>query len=152
MRTLRPWRFNIGKRVVASPKVYLRDSSVVHALLNIETREDLLGHPVTGASWEGCALEAIVAAAPERSTPWFYRTSAGAEIDLVLELSPGRLAAFEVKRSAPAGAPARFRNACDDIAAVHRFIVFPGPESYPLGGGLEALAANKIALTVSGLK
>lgn len=152
VRTLRPWRFNIGKRVVASPKVYLRDSGIVHALLNLETREDLLGHPVVGASWEGCAIEAIIAAAPERATPWFYRTSAGAEIDLVLELSPGRLAAFEVKRSAPAGAPAGFRNACDDIAAVHRFMVFPGPGSYSMGGGVKALAAIDIASTASALK
>lgn len=69
VRTLRPWRFNVGKRVVASPKVYLRDSGIVHALLNIETREDLLGHPVVGAAWEGCVIEAIIAAAPERATP-----------------------------------------------------------------------------------
>ena len=74
------------------------------------------------------------------------------EIDLVLELSPGRLAAFEVKRSAPAGAPAGFRNACDDIAAVHRFMVFPGPVSYSMGGGVTALAAIDIASTASALK
>lgn len=152
VRTLRPWRVNIGKRLVAAPKIYLRDSGVVHALLNIETREELLGYPVAGASWEGLAIEAITASAPARTTPWFYRTSAGAEIDLVLELAPNRLAAFEIKRSAPAGARANFKAACDDIGAAHRFIVFAGPESYPMGGGVEALAARDIAKTVAALR
>jgi predicted AAA+ superfamily ATPase len=151
-RMLRPWRINIGKRVVAAPKIYLRDSGIVHALLNIKTREDLLGHPVAGASWEGLVVEAIIAAAPYRATPFFYRTSAGAEIDLVLELSPGRLAAFEIKRGAPSGLPAGFRNACDDIDAVHRFVVFPGPDGYPMSGGVRALAAPEIAATVPDLR
>lgn len=151
-RTLRPWRFNIGKRVVAAPKIYLRDSGIAHALLNIKTREDLFGHPVAGPSWEGLVIEAIVAAAPYSVTPWFYRTSAGAEIDLVLELAPGRLAAFEIKRSAPSGAPAGFRTACDDIDAVHRFVVFPGPNSYPMSGGVQALAASELAATVCDLR
>lgn len=151
-RTLRPWRINIGKRVVAAPKIYLRDSGIVHALLNIKTRENLLGHPVAGASWEGLVVEAIIAAAPYRATPWFYRTAAGAEIDLVLELAPGRLAAFEIKRSAPSGLPAGFRNACDDINAVHRFVVFPGPGGYPMSGGVQALAAPEIAATVRDLR
>ncbi|MEQ1617028.1 MAG: ATP-binding protein [Terricaulis sp.] len=151
-RTLRPWRFNIGKRVVAAPKIYLRDSGIVHALLNIKTREDLFGHPVAGASWEGLIVEAIVAAVPYHVTPWFYRTSAGAELDLVLELAPGRMAAFEIKRRAPSGPPAGFRNACDDIDAVHRFVVFPGPDGFPMGGGVQALAAPEIAATVRDLR
>jgi len=151
-RTLRSWRSNVGKRVVAAPKVYLRDSGIVHALLNITTREDLLGHPIAGMSWEGLLIEAIVAAAPYRATPWFYRTGAGAEIDLVLELSPGRLAAFEIKRSAPSGPSANFRNACDDIDAAHRFIVFSGPEGYAMGGGVRALAAPEVAATVAALR
>lgn len=152
VRTLRPWRANIGKRIVAAPKIYLRDSGIVHALLNVSTREDLFGHPVAGASWEGLVLESIVASAPRRSTPWFYRTSGGAEIDLVLELSPGRLAAFEIKRSAPSGVPTGFRNACDDIDAVHRFIVFPGPDGYQMSGSVRALAAAEIAAAVTRLR
>lgn len=152
VRTLRPWRGNVGKRVVAAPKIYLCDSGIVHALLNISTREELLGHPVVGGSWEGMVIGEIIAAAPDRSTAWFYRTSAGAEIDLVLELSPGRLAAFEIKRSAPASLPAGFRNACEDISAAHRFIVYPGPGSYPTSGGVTVLAASDIAERVGGLK
>lgn len=152
VRTLRPWRTNTGKRLVASPKVYLRDSGVVHALLNIQTREDLLGHPIAGVSWEGLVIESVIAAAADRVTPWFYRTSAGAEIDLVLELAPDRLAAFEIKRSAPAGAPANFRNACDDIGAAHRFMVFPGTDSYAMGGGVQALATGDIARVVAALR
>ncbi len=152
VRTLRPWRSNAGKRLVATPKVYLRDSGVVHALLNIATREDLLGHPVAGVSWEGLVIEQVIAAAADRATPWFYRTSAGAEIDLVLELAPGRLAAFEIKRSAPAGAAANFRKACDDIGAGPRFMIFPGQESYPMSGGVEALATSDIARRVATLR
>lgn len=151
MRMLRPWRSNIGKRVVATPKIYLRDSGIVHALLNIASREDLFGHPVAGLSWEGLVIEEIISAAPYRATPWFYRTNAGNEIDLVLELAPGRLAAFEIKRSAPSGSPAGFRNACDDIGAAHRFVVFAGPDGYPMAGGVHALAASDIAETVRAL-
>ena len=152
VRTLRPWRANVGKRLVAAPKIYLRDSGLVHALLNIKTREDLLGHPVAGGTWEGMVIEAIIAAAPHRATPWFYRTSAGAEIDLVLELAHKRLAAFEIKRSAPAGAPANFRAASGDIGAEHRFVVYPGPESYPMGDSVKALAVQDIAKIVGKLK
>ena len=152
VRNLRPWRANVGKRLVAAPKIYLRDSGLVHALLNIKTREELLGHPVAGASWEGMVIEAIIAAAPNRATPWFYRTSAGAEIDLVLELAHKRLAAFEIKRSAPAGAPANFRAASGDIAAAHRFVVYPGPESYSMGDNVKALAVQDIAKIVGKLK
>ena len=152
VRTLRPWRTNAGKRLVAAPKIYLRDSGLVHALLNIETREELLGHPVAGATWEGMVIEAIIAAAPNRATPWFYRTSAGAEIDLVLELAPKRLAVFEIKRSAPAGTPANFRTTSGDIGAEHRFVVFPGPESYAMSHGIKALAVHDIAKTVTNLK
>ncbi len=152
VRTLRPWRAKVGKRLVAAPKIYLRDSGLVHALLNIKTRQELLGHPVAGASWEGLVIEAIITASPNRATPWFYRTSAGAEIDLVLELAHNRLAAFEIKRSAPAGAPANFRAACGDIDATHRFMVYPGPESYAMGNGVKALAVQDIAKVVGGLK
>ncbi len=152
-RTLRPWRANVGKRVVAAPKVYLRDSGLVHALLNIETREDLFGHPVLGASWEGLIIENIVAAAPARAVPFFYRTSAGAEIDLVLELAPGRLAAFEIKRGAPTGEQrARFAQACDDIDAAHRFMVFQGAEGFPMARAIQGVAAHEVAQVAAGLK
>ncbi len=86
VRRLPPFHANVGKRLVKSPKTYVRDSGLTHALLNIETFEDLLGHPVSGPSWEGFVIENLITAAPSRTQASFYRTAAGAEIDLLLEL------------------------------------------------------------------
>jgi uncharacterized protein len=152
VRALRPWRANAGKRVVASPKLYLRDSGIVHALLNIENREELFGHPVVGTSWEGLVIESIINAAPPRATPWFYRTSAGTEIDLILELAPGRLAAFEIKRSLTPNVARGLLAGCVDISAVHRFLVYPGPDQFAMGNGVTALPVGDIATTVAALK
>jgi predicted AAA+ superfamily ATPase len=90
-RRLAPWHGNVGKRLVRSPKVYVRDSGVVHALLGISSREELLAHPVAGGSWEGLAIESLIASAPREAEPNFYRTSAGAEIDLLLKLPGERI-------------------------------------------------------------
>lgn len=86
VRRLQPWENNAAKRLIRAPKVYVRDSGAVHALLRIQDREDLLGHPVAGASWEGFVIENILAAVPQGTNAWFYRTSGGAEIDLVIQL------------------------------------------------------------------
>lgn len=87
VRKLKPWTFNINKRLVRSPKVYVRDSGITHALLNIGSYSDLLGHPVVGGSWEGFVIENIMSVAPASAQPYFYRTPDGAEIDLILEFS-----------------------------------------------------------------
>jgi predicted AAA+ superfamily ATPase len=78
-RQLRPWSGNVGKRLVKAPNVYIRDSGIAHALLNLKTMDDVLGHPIVGASWEGFILENLISSLPVGVTPWFYRTSAGAE-------------------------------------------------------------------------
>lgn len=87
VRRLQPWTFNIGKRLVRAPKIMVRDSGITHALLNISRYNDLLGHPVVGASWEAFIVENLLSVAPSNAQPYYYRTSAGAEIDLVLEFS-----------------------------------------------------------------
>ncbi len=99
IRHLRPWSGNIGKRLVKAPKVYIRDSGITHALLNLTTMDDLFGHPVVGASWEGFVIENLLSCLPVGVTPWFYRTSAGAEIDLVIERNKQQKYAIEIKRS-----------------------------------------------------
>ena len=99
LRTLRPWLGNIGKRLVREPKVYIRDSGLTHALLNLTTLDDVLGHPVVGASWEGLVIENLLSMLPPGMTPWFYRTSAGAEIDLVIGKNSQQRYAIEIKRS-----------------------------------------------------
>lgn len=122
-----------------SPKVYVRDSGVVHALLGIPNLEALLGHPVAGASWEGFVLESLISVAPEGTESYFYRTSAGAEIDLVLVLPGGARWAVEVKRSLSPRPERGFHSACADIAPERRWVVYPGTERYPLGNDVEAV-------------
>ncbi|SFE35585.1 hypothetical protein SAMN05518672_105382 [Chitinophaga sp. CF118] len=131
IRTLRPWSGNLGKRLVKSPKIYIRDSGLTHALLNLTTLDDVLGHPVVGASWEGFVIENLLSCLPIGATPWFYRTSAGAEIDLVIEQSPGKRWAIEIKRSLAPTLSKGFHFGCEDIQATNRFIVYPGKDRFP---------------------
>ncbi len=132
VRTLRPWFGNIGKRLVKAPKVYLRDSGVLHALLGVSQLNDLLGHPIVGASWEGFAMENLLGALPADAVPWFYRTAAGAEIDLVVEQGMRKRIAVEIKHSYTPKPGKGFYLGCEDIKATHRFIVYPGKDSYQL--------------------
>jgi uncharacterized protein len=137
VRRLPPWKSNGSKRLVRAPKTYLRDSGVLHALLDIEDREQLFGHPVAGASWEGHVIENILAATGFQYAAHFYRTSAGAEIDLVLDAGKRRRYAIEVKRSIGSPHPAKgFYLGCEDIAATHRYVVYPGTERYSIGNGV----------------
>lgn len=145
VRRLPPWHANVGKRLVKSPKVYLRDSGLLHALLGIPDLETLLAHPVLGQSWEGFAVENLLTSAPEGVTGHFYRTSGGAEVDLVLVFPNGSCWAVEVKRSLKPHATRGFHAACADLAPAKRFIVYPGRERYPLGEGIEAVPLQDLA-------
>lgn len=140
VRRLTPWHGNVRKRLVKSPKVYVRDSGLVHALLGLADRESLLSHPVSGATWEGLAIESLIAAAPQGSESFFFRTSAGAEIDLLLKL-PGRRApwAIEVKRGLAPKLEKGFHIACADARADRRFVVYGGTERFPLGADVDAV-------------
>ncbi|SEN40061.1 hypothetical protein SAMN05216436_115127 [bacterium A37T11] len=139
IRSLRPWAGNIGKRLVKSPKIYIRDSGITHALLGIERTDDLLGHPVVGASWEGFAIENLLSIINSGTTAWFYRTSAGAEIDLVLEIGQRERLAFEIKRSLAPTLSKGFYLGCEDIRATQKIIVYPGMEAFPIAEGITAL-------------
>lgn len=139
IRTLRPWAGNVGKRLVRAPKVYIRDSGLTHALLNLTTHDDILGHPVVGASWEGFVIENLLSALPVGVTPWFYRTSAGAEIDLVIEKNSKERYAIEIKRSQAPSVSKGFHLGCEDIGATKRFIVYPGKERYPVTKEITAI-------------
>jgi hypothetical protein len=138
-RRLPPWLANVGKRLVKAPRLYLRDSGLTHALLGIEDIESLLPHPVVGASWEGFMIENLLSAAPEGTQAFYYRTSGGAEIDLLLERPGGALWAVEVKRSSAPSVSRGFHAACADLRPVRRFVVYPGTEAFPLPGEVEAL-------------
>ena len=132
VRRLSPYFANVGKRLVKSSKVYIRDSGVLHSLLGLGPLDDVLSHPVAGASWEGFAIENLIAAAPFGTDAWFYRTRAGAEIDLLLHLPDRRLWAIEVKRSARPRAAKGFELAASDLGAAERFVVHPGRAPFPL--------------------
>ncbi|MFN7225865.1 MAG: ATP-binding protein [Holosporales bacterium] len=142
LRALRPWSGNIGKRLVKTPKIYVRDSGLCHALLNIGSLDELLGHPVVGASWEGFVLENILSVAPRRVTPWFYRTHAGAEMDMVLEVTPQRRIAIEIKRTLTPKLTRSFTLACADLQPTERYIVYAGEEAYPLGKDVMAMSVR----------
>lgn len=142
VRRLQPYHINVGKRLVKSPKIYIRDSGLLHALLGVPDRNALLGHPVVGASWEGFVIENLIAAAPPFTVPGFYRTSGGAEIDLVLELPGGERWAIEVKRSHAAHRSKGFREACDDLQPTQKWVVHAGADSYPQGNGVEVLGLH----------
>ncbi len=139
LRRLPAWHANIGKRLVKSPKVYVRDSGLLHALLGIEDHDALVGHPVVGASWECFVIEQLLIVAPEGIDGYHYRTSGGAEIDLVLHFSDGRTWAVEVKRSLKPSVSRGFHSACEDLAPERRFVVYPGTESFPMRHGVEAV-------------
>jgi uncharacterized protein len=138
VRRLTPFHANVGKRLVRSPKVYVRDSGLVHALLSLGSADALLGHPVAGASFEGFVVENLAACAPD-ATCHFYRTSGGAEVDLLLAWPDGTLWAIEVKRSLAPRVERGFHAAADDLAPAKKFVVYPGSERYPLGHGVEAI-------------
>ena len=139
VRRLPPWHANTGKRLVKAPKVYVRDSGLVHALLGIATREQLLSHMVVGASWEGHCIENLLSCAPQGVTAHFYRTSGGAEIDLLLAWPNGELWAVEFKRSLSPKVERGFHSACEDLKPTRKWVVYPGQESYPLAPDIQAV-------------
>lgn len=151
VRQLMPFHRNLGKRLVKSRKIYVRDSGLVHALLGIRTFNELAGHPVVGASWEGMVIENLLEVAPDRTMASFYRTAVGAEIDLVLEIPGHGMWAIEIKRST-AGRPEKgFYIACQDLKPDRRFVVNAGNEQYPIDAETQAIGFRKLAAMLASL-
>lgn len=141
VRRLPPLHKNLGKRLIKSPKVYIRDSGLLHALLGINDKEALLGHPVIGMSWEGFVIENILNTINQnQDKPYFYRTSSSNEIDLILERSGKETWAIEVKRTLAPQFTKGHRLASQDIAASRNFIIYPGSERFPLAKNTEAIS------------
>jgi uncharacterized protein len=145
VRRLQPRLANVGKRQVRSPKTYVRDSGLLHALMGLGDKEALLGHPVVGSSWEGYVIENLVSLAPDRVEPSFYRTSGGAEIDLVLRWPDGQEWAVEVKRSLSPQPTRGMRSAIEDLRPKRSFIVYPGEDRYRAGEGIEVIGLPTLA-------
>ncbi len=144
VRRLKPWHTNTAKRMVKSPKVYIRDSGIAHALLGIQTQENLLSHPVCGSSWEGFIIENILSLVPQNTEAYFYRSSGGAECDLILKFPDQKIWAIEIKRSLNPKVEKGFYYACDDIQANSRYVVYPGYETYPIAHDTEAINLNDL--------
>lgn len=144
VRKLKPWHANTGKRLVKSPKLYIRDSGLVHELLGIGTLETLAGHPVVGSSWEGFVIENLLACAPARTEAYFYRTNAGAEVDLVLKFRNGETWAIEIKRGLSPVLKPGFFSAVEDIAPDKAFVVYGGQETYRLKPGIEVIGLTRL--------
>jgi predicted AAA+ superfamily ATPase len=151
VRRLPPFHRNVGKRLVKSPKVYVRDSGLVHALLGIRTYNDLAGHPVSGTSWEGFVIENLLSAVPERTVASFYRTAAGAEIDLLLEIPGHGLWAIEIKRSLSGRPEKGFYIACQDLLPDRRFVVNAGSANYPIDSEITAIGLHELAAMLAAL-
>jgi predicted AAA+ superfamily ATPase len=144
VRRLKPWTSNVGKRLIKSPKVYVRDSGLAHALLNIQDYNTLLGHPVVGGSWEGFVIENIMAVIPSRVQPYYYSTSRGEEIDLVLEFASGSKWAIEIKRNSAPYVSKGFYAGCEDIKADKRFVVYSGKDKFPMNESVTAIPLSDL--------
>jgi len=142
VRSLPPWTRNAGKRLVKSPKVYWRDSGVLHALAGLATLEHVLGHPLCGASWEGYCVEQILNRLPKGATACHYRTHAGAEVDLVVELAGGEVSAIEIKRSLSPKLTPGLIESMRTVGAARAVIIIPRGESYPLSDAVTVAALD----------
>ena len=143
---------NVGKRLIKSPRVFVRDSGLLHALLGLPDMDTLLGHPVVGESWEGFVIENVLAVAPNRVQPSFYRTADGAEIDLVLEHSSGQIWVVEIKSGTPPKLRRGFHNARRDVNPARAFAVHRGTERYPLEASVEAIGLHDLCREVAAWK
>jgi predicted AAA+ superfamily ATPase len=143
IRQLRPWYYNTAKRLIKRPKIYFRDSGILHALLSLETKKDVLSHPKLGASWEGFALEEIIRMLELREEDaFFWGVHTGAELDLVFK-KKGQLYGVEIKyKQAPSLTPS-IRFACKELSLKHLWVVYPGPEEYSLSRNVTVTPLTK---------
>ncbi|MCD4701816.1 MAG: ATP-binding protein [Candidatus Aegiribacteria sp.] len=147
VRQLQPWHVNIKKRQVKSPKVYIRDSGILHSLLSIRTRRDLLSHIKAGASWEGFALEQILSITGDRDA-YFWSTHGGAEFDLLLSPEGARLG-FEFKFTDNVHTTKSMRIAIEDLELKHLYIIHPGVRSYQIDANISALSISNLISNLS---
>jgi uncharacterized protein len=149
VRRLQPYSGNVGKRLVKAPKVYVRDSGLVHALLGLRAWDDILGHPIAGPSFEAFCLENLITAAAQNTQtprrPYYYRTQDGAEVDLVFERAGQPELAIEIKRASAPSVEKGFHVACEDLGIKERYVVYPGDESFALRAGVQAIGLKELA-------
>ena len=133
VRRLSPWHTNVKKRLVKSPRYYIRDSGIAHRLLGIDYFDALLSHPALGKSWEGFVMENIHSVLPLRAQTYFYRTAAGAELDLIIVLSASKIWAVEIKYGTAPKLRQHYHHICDEIGATEKYVIYSGNETFPIG-------------------
>lgn len=144
VRRLEPHFVNLGKRLVKAPKIYVRDSGIVHALLGVASIDDLQSHPIAGASWEGFCVEQIHAHLPEGASAGFYRTAAGTELDVLVTTGKRRIG-FEIKFSQAPKPTRGFWQALDDLNTTHAYIIAPVERRYPLARSVEVIPIGDVS-------
>ena len=144
LRRLEPWYVNIKKRLVKSPRFYIRDSGILHRLLGINNYDALLSNPVLGKSWEGFVIESIHSVLPQHAETYFYRTAAGAEIDLVIKLASQEIWAIEIKYGVAPTIHRNFSRSCEDIHAQHKYVVYGGDDEFPVGDDVIVISLEKL--------
>lgn len=152
VRRLQPLHANTKKRLVKAPRIYVRDSGITHALLGIADYNQLSGHPVFGTSWEGFVIENLLSVAPDRTAASFYRTSAGAEIDLVLDLPGGKRWAVEIKSGLAPKLEKGFYNALEDVKPDRSFVVYAGSDRYPITKDTDAISLTELVQELKEVK
>jgi predicted AAA+ superfamily ATPase len=145
VRKLQPWHTNLGKRISKKPKVMIRDSGIVHALLNIKDKESLLSNPILGNSWECFVIENLLSCLSKEASGYYYRSSGGAEIDLLLNWPDGEIWAIEIKRSLNPKLERGFYSACEDVKPSRKFVVYPGEESYRISEDINVISLRGLA-------
>lgn len=144
LKRLEPWHANVKKRLVKSPRFYIRDSGLTHRLLGIDNHDALLSNPVLGKSWEGFVIENIHSVLPSRAQTWYYRTAAGAEIDLVIKLSSSETWAIEIKHGVAPRLSKHFHQTCEDLGANRKFVVYGGEDEFAVGEGVTVISLMEI--------
>ena len=144
VRRLEPWQANVKKRLIKSPRYYVCDSGILHRLLGINTYDALLSHPVLGKSWEGFVIENIHSVLPSRSETYFYRTVAGAEIDLVIRMPSSEVLAIEIKHGVAPKIGKHYGETCKDVGATHKYVLYGGEDEFPVGGGVSVVSLRRL--------
>ena len=140
LRSLQPWHENVKKQVVRAPKIYIRDSGLLHALMNITDPKILKQHTIMGNSWEGFVIEQIISSLPSSLLPYFYRTTSGDEIDLLLVYNLSDFWALEIKAATAPKVKKGFHNACEDLSIKRKFVIYNGKKTYSLEQGTTAIS------------
>jgi predicted AAA+ superfamily ATPase len=143
LRRLEPFHANLGKRLVKSPKIYVRDSGLLHYLMGIHNINDMMGHPMTGASWEGFCVEQICNHLPAGASVSFYRTAAGAELDVVVETGSQTIG-FEIKFSSAPKVTKGFWQACEDIGVNQAYVIAPVQEGWAMANNVQVISPIEI--------